>query len=120
MIWLQAGLCFLIWIAYGFRLRGLAPQLRERMRTASSGRRVAIGSAGLLLGLALLLAGLYGLAAAGAVAGGTLTWWGWIGCAAIGLVFIHMQVLGAAAMITLIMEQETASTGGTSVPKENL
>ena len=77
-----------------------------------------LGSIGLLAGLAVLAAGLYGIYSLGGVKDGLLTIGGWIGVALVGTIFVHMQVIGAAAMITLVLDEETARRDQTSVPSE--
>ena len=118
MIWLQAGTCFLLWVAYGFWMRRSSEQMRRAMHGKSRRARTMLGSAGLIAGLALLAGGLYGVYALGGIQGGELTPWGWIAVAVVGTVFIHMQVLGAAAMITLVLDEETARRNKTSISKE--
>jgi len=119
MLWLQAGICFILWIAYGVAMRGRADRLRASVGQWSRGQRVAFGSAGLILGLILLLAGLYAVAMLGGIQDQALTLWAWIACAVLGLGFIHLQVVGATAMITLALEQETDRPGQTSIPEES-
>jgi uncharacterized protein YacL len=109
MIWAQGGVCFLIWIAYGWVLRKRSDRLRKRLFAMERRTKVLLGSAGLLLGLVVLVAGMLLIAAGGGIQDGVLTWWAWIGVTAVGLVFIQFQVLGAAAMISLVLEPpETA------------
>lgn len=119
MIWLQAGACFALWIGYGLWMRGSSDRLRERMRGLARAPRVVLGSAGLLLGLAVLVAGLSAVYALGGVSDGALSPLGWLSVAVIGLVFVHLQVLGAAAMVSLVLDEVTAARGGTSVSQEN-
>ena len=88
------------------------------MHGKSRGVRMVLGSVGLLTGLALLAGGLYGVFALGGIQDGELKPWAWIAVAGVGTVFIHMQVLGAAAMITLVLDEETARRGKTSISKE--
>lgn len=114
MIWQQAALSFLIWLLYGFLLRRRSEELRARLRAASRTSKVLLGSVGFIGGAVLLLGGLWGIAAAGGVVQGSLTIWAWASVTLLGLVFVHTQVLGAAAMITLIQESETAPPSGAS------
>jgi len=77
-----------------------------------------LGSAGLIAGLALLAAGVYGVFRLDGVVDGSLRPWAWAVVAAVGTGFIHMQVLGAAAMVTLMLEGETARRQEASIGKE--
>ena len=77
-----------------------------------------LGSVGLLAGLALLAAGIYVVFRLGGAVDGSLTPWAWAVVAVVGTGFIHMQVLGAAAMVTLVLDGETAQRKETSICKE--
>ncbi|HRF60357.1 MAG TPA: hypothetical protein PLH94_10660 [Fimbriimonadaceae bacterium] len=108
MIWGQALACFAVWIFYGWTLRRKSDSLRAGLRAASRSKKVMLGSVGIIGSGLFLIASLYGLSALGGVQGAALTWWAWTACLLVGLVFVHCQVLGAAAMITLVQEEETA------------
>ncbi len=118
MLWLQAGICFIFWISYGIVMRGRAEGIRAKVSNWSRGQRVAFGSAGLILGLIFLLLGLYLVAMLGGIQDEQLTLWAWAACLILGLGFIHLQVMGATAMITLALEEETDRRGRTSIPEE--
>lgn len=115
MIWLQAGTCFALWVAYGLWMRRSSDRLRARMLGSPRRNRALLGSAGLLAGLGVLTAGLWGVYSLGWAGPDGLKPFGWVGVAAIGLAFIHLQVLGAAAMVTLVMEEVTAPSREPSV-----
>lgn len=118
MIWLQAGTCFVLWIAYGFWMRRSSEKFRQSMHGKSRRVRTLLGSVGLLAGLALLAGGLYAVYVLGGVKDGVMTPLGWIAVAVVGTAFIHMQVLGAAAMITLVLDEETARRNKASISRE--
>jgi hypothetical protein len=119
MIWLQAGACFVLWVGYGFWYRRSSDRLRVRMHRLSRRSRTLLGSVGLLAGLAVLGAGLYLVYRFGGLTPDGLTGWGWATVAAVGLAFVHLQVLGAAAMVSLVLEEVTARAPGSSVTQEN-
>lgn len=108
MIWLQAVACFVAWTAYGLLLRRSSDRIRSQMHSASRGKRVFLGSAGLLIGLGVLALGLWLVGANGGLGADGLKPWAWLAVAAVGFVFVHLQVLGAAAMVSLVIEEETA------------
>lgn len=108
MIWGQALACFAVWIFYGWTLRRKSDQLRASLRAASRTKKVLLGSVGIVGSGLFLIAALYGLSALGGARDGMLTVWAWAACLVVGLVFVHCQVLGAAAMVTLVQEEETA------------
>lgn len=85
----------------------------------SRGRRVFLGSAGLLLGLVLLGFGLWAVASAGGLNDSGLVPWAWSVVALLGLGFIHLQVMGAAAMVSLVIDEETARKRHSSASPEN-
>lgn len=108
MIWGQALVCFAVWIGYGWAMRRKSDALRARLEATSRSRKVILGSMGIVGSGLFLIGALYGLSALGGTQNGSLTLWAWAICLLVGLVFVHCQVLGAAAMITLVQEEETA------------
>jgi len=126
MIWLQGGICFVFWIAFGLFIRRHSDRVRDRMAIQSRGVRVALGSVVLLASALLLFAGLYAIYALGGLVDGQLALWA-VPCVLVfGIVFIYLQILAAAAMITLVQaEQETiqqrsASNGKNSTTDSQL
>ena len=119
MIWLQSSICFLVWIAYGFAMRRRSAALKARMQGLTARKRVMFGAGGLILGLFVLAVGLLSLDALGGTRDGALTLWAWPIVAVLGLVFIHLQVLGAAALLASVVGSETATASDTSNSQEN-
>lgn len=119
MIWLQSSVCFLVWIAYGFAMRRRSAALKARMQGLTPRKRVLYGAGGLILGLFVLAVGLLALDALGGTRDGALTPWAWPIVAVLGLVFIHLQVLGAAALLASVVGTETATASDTSNSQEN-
>jgi hypothetical protein len=105
---MQGAVCFLGWIGYGAWFRSRSGALKERMHGTSRGRRVVLGSLGIIGSAILLLAGMLGLQALGGLREGGLTLWAWPLVFLLGLGFVHMQVMGAAAIITLVQDEETS------------
>ncbi len=101
MIWLQSGVSFVLWICYGIRMRGRESQLRTAIERIPRASRVGRSALWLIGGAVLLLAGLIGLGAAGAIQRGALTGWGWAAVTLLGLLFVHCQVVGAGLMVSL-------------------
>ena len=119
MIWLQSSICFLVWIAYGFAMRRRSAALRARMHGLTARKRMVTGAGGLILGLLVLAVGLLALDALGGTRDGALTLWAWPIVAVLGLLFIHLQVLGAAALLASVVGSETAAASDTSNSQEN-
>lgn len=107
MIWAQGGICFLAWLAYGVAMRRRSERLRTSLRTLSRPRMVLLSSACFVGSIVGLLAGLYLLSSWGGIEQGILVWWAWVAVAAIGIGFVHLQVLGAAALVTMVQQDET-------------
>lgn len=118
MLWLQAGICFIAWIVFGVWLRSRAESIRDRIGGTSRTQRVLLGSAGLIMGLVGLLTGLWLIAGNGGIQAGSLTGWAWLACLGLGLGFVYLQVLGATAMITLVIDEETDRRRRASIPEE--
>lgn len=110
---------FLVWLLYGTLMRRRSDELRIRLRAAARKTKVLLGSVGLIGGAILLLGGLWQIAALGGIGPAGLTVWAWAAVTLLGLVFVHLQVLGAAAMITLIQESETARLPGASDTRQS-
>ena len=118
MIWLQAGACFVLWVGYGLWLRRRSEGLKARMQGASRRSRTVLGSVGLLAGLAVLATGLFLVFQAGGLGEAGLKPWAWLAVAVIGGAFVYFQVLGAAAMVSLVIEEVTAKAVRPSVNTE--
>ncbi|MBS1704734.1 MAG: hypothetical protein JST40_02585 [Armatimonadetes bacterium] len=118
VIWAQGAVCFVIWLGYGLWLRRGADQMRTRLRGLARGKRVALGSVGLIGAMVVLLAGLVGIAQLNGLQQGTLVPWAWIAVALLGVIFVHMQVLAAGAMITLIQDEQSLGSVGSSKKEE--
>lgn len=106
MIWAQSLAAFALWIAYGLQLRRGGERLRAKLRAMSRGRRVAWGVLGFLGSALMLLGGLFAIQAAGGLQNGLLTGWAWALVAMLGCAFVHLQVVAAGAMISLVEQSE--------------
>lgn len=107
MIWPQAIACFAVWVGYGWWLKGRSGALRARMLRTPRRVRVLYGSVGLIGSAVGLLLGLSVIAAQGGLTPQGLTPWAWIATTLLGLGFVHMQTMGAAAMITLVQDESS-------------
>lgn len=99
MIWTQALLSFVVWIATGFILQRNSAKIGCALEHLSSTARRTVGVVGFLGSLALLIGGLYGIQALGGILKGQLTPIGWIAATVLGVVFVTCQSLTAGAMI---------------------
>lgn len=97
-----------VWLAYGLIQRRRQDVIRQKLLRTPRVVRVLYGSVGFFFSAALLLGGLWWIAAQGGLTPNGLTLWGWVAVTLLGLGFVHVQVLAAASMITLIQENETS------------
>ena len=104
MIWLQATVCLFVWLAYGLFLRSQSDSLRTRLQALSRNQLILRGIGGFLLSAVIMLAGLWAISAGGGLSIKGLNEWGWPATALLGLVFVHIQVMSAAAMIVVIQK----------------
>lgn len=110
MFWLQALLCFALWIAYGIwqmrRSSGLRAKLERIPRTkrALLGVGLMLGGAGVLFFALVLGHAFGGFSGAGM---STLTW---ISVAVCGLAFVYAQTLSMAILVTLAYEGAVTSS----------
>lgn len=118
MLWVQVGVCLLIWIGCGWWLARPDSWMHRRLDRWSRKARTLLGSVGLLFGLAVLITGVYAVATGEGMADGRLKPWAWIAVAVLGLLFVGLQVLGAGAMLSLVTQWETADGSQTSKPQE--
>ena len=119
MIWAQGAVCFLAWVGYGIWLRGRSDRLRDRLAALPRPTKVVLGSLGILGSAVVLFAGLWALSAVGGVEKDRLALWAWPVVIFLGLFFVHMQVLGAAAMILLVQQEVTERPRAASVNQED-
>ncbi|MCW5938215.1 MAG: hypothetical protein KF884_08320 [Fimbriimonadaceae bacterium] len=114
MIWGQAGVCFLLWVAYGWWLRSRTKPWLGRVSLWEPKKRAVIGSAGLIAGGALAVGALFAIASLGGIRDGSLTAWA---CAAVvvsGLAFVHLQSFSAVCLVSSALDRETAARRGPS------
>lgn len=107
--WVGGSICLILWVGYGWIMRSSSEKLRRRMASMPRSRKVFLGSGGLLLGLIFLMGGMMLLAAAGGADQGGIKPWAWPVILLLGLGFVHTQVIGAAALMTLAGSPERPS-----------
>ncbi len=116
MIWGQACLACVVWIGYGFFQRRRQDVIRARIFALSRTKRVLLGSLGFIVGALLLLGGLWLVSLWGGLTRDGLTLGGWLAVALLGLVFVHIQVMAAASMISLVQEAEQTAVKSEAEP----
>lgn len=117
--WIGGALCLILWIGYGWTLRQSGEKMRKVLRGMPRSRKVFLGSGGMILGLVFLVGGMALLAAMGGADSNGIKWWAWPVILIVGGAFVHTQVLGAAALTTLMMEpRESNKANAASGQKE--
>lgn len=119
MTWVGAAICFVFWVGYGALMARKGRAFRAKIGSLSRGRRVFLGSAGLILGMVFLVGALYAIASLGGAGKDGVALWAWPLIGLAGLGFVHAQVVGAAALATLALDKETPQGGGPSGTPEN-
>jgi hypothetical protein len=110
----QVGIAFALWVGYGVYLRRHSDALREKIRGYSRGVKVAFGSVGFFVSATVMLGSLVLISRNGGLQNGQLLPWAWLLMGVAGLVFVHLQVMAAASMISLVLEPETKAPGRAS------
>ncbi|MCB0825211.1 MAG: hypothetical protein KDC26_03400 [Armatimonadetes bacterium] len=113
MLWTQAAICFVVWIAFGiwvWRKFGRPGQL-----SGVGGKWKGILF--LFGGAFFFFSGIFALASTGGIQNGQMTIPAWIACAFLGCVFVGMQTLGAAQILAALAN-ETPARSQASQTKE--
>lgn len=114
MLWVQSGLCFLVWITFGvFQARSGKWSRPKGLQSPLSGALFLIGGA-LLLGLAL-----WSVSVLGGLKNGALLPWAWLLVVVAGTAFVYAQGLGAATLASAVILSETAKRREASLAKED-
>jgi len=100
-----------IWMLYGVVQSRRQASIRVNLMRTSRTKRMFFGIGGFILSAVVLLGGLFWVGANGGLTQTGLTLWSWFVVAGLGLIFVHLQVLAAASMITLVQENETMGPG---------
>lgn len=98
---------FVVWILYGVTQARRSAAIRRSVERIPRGRRGLIGAASMLGGIAILFAGFLGIQAIGGLGRNAMTPLGWFLTTAVGLAFIHLQVLGMAMLVSIALEGVT-------------
>lgn len=107
MLWVQASVSFLFWLLPGLLFWRRSSRLKQWLADLPRGVRVFLGSAGLLLGMCILIVGLLLVAQNNGLQEGALAPWAWLVITLLGMIFVTIQALGALSMITLMSRPET-------------
>ncbi len=109
---------FGMWILYGILQARRSAQIRVDVGRLSRAKRVGFGTAMLLGGVFLLFGGFIFVHSIGGFAKDAMTWYGWLLVSMIGLVFVHLQTLGMAMLVSLGFDSVTQAPAPTSTSAE--
>lgn len=116
--WWQGFLSMLVWISMGWFMRKRSFAIRAALKGWPRARLVFFGSAGFILSGALLFGALVGIAQAGWWSRNGFTALGWIAMTLAGGVFVALQVLAAASMLTIVLSPENERSRQPSKPQK--
>lgn len=116
VIWFQAVVCFGVWVGYGFYLRRLSANLRQKAAARKS--RFGLSVALMIGAMVVMLAGLMAVQSLGGIRDRAMVPWAWLVVTALGIVFVHMQTLAAVSMTVQALSRDNNPGGRPSVPQE--
>jgi hypothetical protein len=114
VIWIQGGVSFLLWIAYGVIQSRRSHLIRKQVESISPTRRGILGASLFLVGAMVLIGGLAIILQNGGFTPGGLTPLAWLGATTLGLAFVHAQTMGMAMLVSLIHVAVTNASESTS------
>ena len=110
----QGAGSFCLWILYGILQARRSSQIRASVVRLNRGKRALFGAAMLVGGVVLLFGGFLFIQSIGGFAKDAMTWYGWILASLLGLIFVHLQTLGTAMLVSLGFESVTQARAPTS------
>ncbi len=113
----QIAICFAIWLGFGY-LAHRRVQKRALFRGSSRAKRIALATTILIGSAAALLGSLIGLQTSGGIVDGSLTISAWLGVAAIGSIFVALQVVAIDLLLGIVSETVTTIASVSSEGKE--
>lgn len=114
----QLAAALAVWGVLGWALWRRSEALRQFVVNVATTRRAVLGVVLLFASAAVLFGTFAALQSLGALGPNGLTSAGWLVATAGGAVFIGLQVLAAAFMVSLALEHETPNIPEASIPSE--
>lgn len=96
-----------IWVAYGAWMATRRPVDRSRLRGIPRTRRGVVGSALFFVAMIVFLGGLFALTEAKLLLPTGFTPLGWALTCALGLTFVHLQMVGFAYLLSVVLDDAT-------------
>lgn len=107
MLWAQVLASFFLWIGYGVMLWRGNEGFRIKIEKIPRNRRAVLGSTLLVVGGIVLAGGLFAIQSMNGIEKGVLQGWAWAAITALGLVFVHADVMAAAMLVSVVQEDVT-------------
>lgn len=107
MVWVQGGIAFCLWIAYGAIQSRRSGAIRLQVGRLSRVRRAVTGGALFVASAMVLLGGLAVAMERGAFTENGMTPLGFLAVTVLGLVFVHSQTMGTAMLVSLLQPEVT-------------
>ena len=94
VIWIQGGVSFLLWIAYGVIQSRRSYLIRKQVESINPTRRGILGASLFLVGAMVLIGGLAIILQNGGFTPGGLTPLAWLAATTLGLAFVDRKSVG--------------------------
>jgi len=117
-VFFQSAIAFLIWVAYGYYQSRRPEQVRRISERIKREYRGPVAALLLMAAVAALFLGLNLVVLAGGFKSDGLAIWAWVAVVAIGLMFVHLQTLALALIVSVVQESVTASRLSASSSQE--
>ena len=114
MIWLQGGVSFLIWIAYGVIQNRRSETIRSWALTVPRQRRALLAAAFMIGSIAIMFAALTACLRLNGFTKDGMAAWVWLVVSAFGLLFVHGQTMATALLVATVQESVTSRPSDSS------
>jgi len=114
MIWVQGGVCFLLWVGYGVYQTRRSDAVRRWAIGVPKTRRALLSAALMLSSTGIVFACLIAALKNGGFGNNGMTLVVWLGVALLGLLFVHAQTLATALLVLAAHQAVTDSRSGSS------
>ncbi|MBN8689188.1 MAG: hypothetical protein J0L72_00205 [Armatimonadetes bacterium] len=107
VIFLQGLPALILWLGYGLWMRKQSERLHTKLLSRPRNKNIGLGMLGFFGSAAIMLAGLFAISALGGMTKSGPSILAWIAIAALGLIFVHLQVLAAANFVVVLEQNVT-------------
>jgi hypothetical protein len=118
VIWLQGLPLFILWIGYGALQSRRSAKIRAELLRLPRVRRLSRSIAFFILSVAALFGGFLAIDAVHGMDDGMLRFHGWVIAGVVGLIFVHLQMMAFALLVTFVDDSVTAPSAPASTTKD--